>query len=93
MTNDSQYIQIVEEGNRLHSNIIKEVQEGERKMRAFCGMLPEDRLVKPPAPPELDLNACYIEPSTGAKLTHGHSKNLLWRYVNVLVCDTLTLTM
>ena len=87
---DSEYITMVERGNASHGSKIREVQEGEKAMRAFCEALPQDRLLQKY---DFDIPAAektyrsYTEPNTGAKLTYYSSLIVLTQYVAALPTD------
>ena len=90
----SEYIVLVEKGSGLHRSKIREVQEGEKAMRAFCEALPQDRLLQSY---DFDIPAVektyrsYTEPSTGAKLTYYSSLIVLAQYVAALPTDHETI--
>ena len=82
---------MVEVGNGEHRHKIREVKSSEETMREFCQRLPADRHLKPP---EVAVSSAlddkfYIEPETGAKLTHSAALGLIWRYAGALVTATL----
>ena len=90
---ESEYITMIERGSGLHGSKIREVQEGEKAMRAFCEALPQDRLLQKY---DFDIPAAektyrsFTEPSTGAKLTYYSSLIVLTQYISALPTDQET---
>jgi endoribonuclease Dicer len=87
---NSRYVHMLEEGNREHAAIVKEVRKNEGIMRQFCQSLPADRIL---TGNDLDMDyflqkerqhRVYTEPSTGAKLTYKKSLAILANFVNSL---------
>ena len=74
---ESKYIHMLEENNMNHILALREVQQQERLVRAFCQNQPPDRLLEE-LDADLDMELLkygvgdkYTEPSTGAKLLFG----------------------
>lgn len=74
---ESKYIHMLEENNMNHILALKDVQQQERVMRAFCQNQPPDRLLEE-LDADLDIELLkygvgdkYTEQSTGAKLLFG----------------------
>jgi endoribonuclease Dicer len=87
---DSKFYQMVETGNYIHQQIVDEVQDHEVKMRKFCSMLPEDRLITG-CDYDIDYHLAkershriYKVPSTGALLTYKSSIAVLANFVSSL---------
>ena len=90
----SRYVHMLERGNLVHMQLLRDVQDGERVMRAFCESQPQDRLLQGN---ECDLGGqlerergyrWYKEPSTGAKLTYGSALVQLAHFVASVSRDT-----
>lgn len=88
---NSKYIHMVEEGNKMHFQAVEDVRLGEQVMRQFCEALPADRLLQGE---DFDLEAAllkeklyrkYVEPTTGATLTYATSLVVLAHFVGCLV--------
>ncbi|KAI0541575.1 hypothetical protein GGR58DRAFT_510891 [Xylaria digitata] len=86
----SRFYQMIEIGNLAHRQLVAEIQEHENKLRDFCNMLPEDRLIT-----GCDYNIeyhlsketthrVYKVPSTGAMLTYKGSVTILATFVSSL---------
>ncbi|KAI0418610.1 hypothetical protein F5X98DRAFT_113883 [Xylaria grammica] len=97
---DSRFYQMIEAGNLAHRQLIADIQDHENKLRDFCTMLPEDRLI---TGYDYDIDyhlskerthRVYRVPSTGAMLTYKGSIVVLARFVSSLphpadvLCDT-----
>ncbi|KAJ3574695.1 hypothetical protein NPX13_g4287 [Xylaria arbuscula] len=87
---DSKFYQMTEIGNLMHQQLITEIQDHEVKLRDFCNMLPEDRLI---AGCDYDIDyhlskerkhRVYKVPSTGATLTYKVSIAVLAKFVSSL---------
>ncbi|KAI1274314.1 hypothetical protein F5Y07DRAFT_220865 [Xylaria sp. FL0933] len=87
---DSKFYQMIESGNFAHRQLITEIQDHEAKLRNFCDMLPEDRLI---TGCDYDIeyhlskersHRVYKVPSTGAKLTYKGSITVLANFVSSL---------
>ncbi|RPA90243.1 hypothetical protein L873DRAFT_1718671 [Choiromyces venosus 120613-1] len=85
----SKYIHMLESGNRSHIEILSDVRNSEKIMRAFCCSLPADRILDFSGTPESSVpgnieELHHIEPSTGAKLTMTSSMAILSCYAHRL---------
>ena len=86
---NSTFIHMRENGNSIHQEMIQEARYYERRMRAFCQSLPEDRRLVGNEDTLEELMSkeknlpVYIEPSTGAKLTFSNALGLLANFVSV----------
>ncbi|KAH8164584.1 hypothetical protein CIB48_g3661 [Xylaria polymorpha] len=87
---NSKFYQMVECGNYAHRQLLAEIQDHENKLRDFCKMLPEDRLI---AGCDYDIDyhlskernhRIYKVPSTGALLTYKGSIAILANFVSSL---------
>ena len=87
---NSEYVHMIDKDNKTHLQALEEVRGGEKLMREFCQALPADRLLQGN---EADLDSTlskqrnmrrYVEPSTGATLTHDSSLVILARFVSCL---------
>ncbi|KAI1300586.1 hypothetical protein F5Y03DRAFT_363829 [Xylaria venustula] len=87
---DSEFYQMIETGNFAHRQLIAEIQDHETKLRDFCNMLPEDRLI---TGCDYDIeyhlskersHRVYQVPSTGATLTYKGSIAVLATFVSTL---------
>ncbi|KAI0432759.1 hypothetical protein F5Y09DRAFT_353064 [Xylaria sp. FL1042] len=87
---NSKFYQMIETGNLAHRQLIAEIQDHEAKLREFCDMLPEDRLI---TGCDYDIeyhlskersHRVYKVPSTGAKLTYKSSVTVLANFVSSL---------
>lgn len=83
---NSIYATMIEMSNEEHKERIRDVQEAERLMQAFCKSLPADRILNGNGH-DMDVTLkkeekkrIYTIPSSGAKLTYGHAINVLERY-------------
>ena len=83
---NSIYATMIEMNNEEHKGRLREVQEAERLMQAFCRSLPADRILNGNGH-DMDVTLkkeekkrIYTVPSSGAKLTYGHVINVLDRY-------------
>lgn len=86
----SKFYQMVEIGNYAHRQLVAEIQDHENKLREFCKMLPEDRLI---TGCDYDIeyhlskersHRTYKVPSTGALLTYRSSNAVLANFVSSL---------
>ena len=87
---DSKFYQMIETGNLMHRQVIAEIQDHEIKLRDFCNMLPEDRLISG-CDYDIDYHLSkerkhrvYKVPSTGATLTYKVSIAVLAKFVSSL---------
>ena len=86
---DSKFIHMSEKGNTVHQDSIRDARYYEERMRAFCQSLPEDRRLMANDDDLEELMSTekplpfYIEPSTGAKLTHMNALAYLANFVSV----------
>lgn len=88
----SQYVHMLEAGNRAHLQKLSEIRRAEERTRTFCGALPADRLLQGNGfEPDFDSAVAkekthrrYIEPTTGATLTYGSSLIFLAHFVSSL---------
>lgn len=87
---DSKFYQMVEIGNYAHRQLVADIQDHENKVREFCKMLPEDRLI---TGCDYDIeyhlskersHRVYKVPSTGAVLTYKSSIAVLASFVSSL---------
>lgn len=87
---DSKFYQMVEMGNYAHRRLVDEIQDHENKLREFCSILPEDRLI---TGCDYDIeyhlskertHRIYKVPSTGAVLTYRSSIAVLANFVSSL---------
>ncbi|KAI0508772.1 hypothetical protein F5B22DRAFT_383299 [Xylaria bambusicola] len=87
---NSKFYQMIQTGNLVHRQLITEIQDHEVKLRDFCNMLPEDRLI---AGCDYDIDyhlskerkqRMYKVESTGAILTYKMSIPLLAKFVSSL---------
>ncbi|KAI1108951.1 hypothetical protein F5Y14DRAFT_55076 [Nemania sp. NC0429] len=87
---DSKFYQMVEIGNYAHRRLVADVQDHENKLREFCKLLPEDRLI---TGCDYDIeyhlskersHRIYKVPSTGATLTYRSSITVLASFVSSL---------
>ncbi|KAH0547715.1 hypothetical protein FGG08_000205 [Glutinoglossum americanum] len=79
---------MIEKGNGVHVESVRDVRTSEDKMRRFCESLPADRLLQGN---DHDLDGLYdsmqrsfTDPETGAKLTYGSSLAVLSHFVSCL---------
>ena len=86
----SQYIHMIEEGNKIHIQALGEVRQGEHRMKQFCEALPADRLLQG-NDTDLDITLSkekklrkYVDPSTGATLNYHSSLAILAHFVGCL---------
>ncbi|KAI9742680.1 MAG: Dicer-like protein 1 [Claussenomyces sp. TS43310] len=84
---NSKYVHMIEDGNRAHMAIVKEVRKNEGILREFCKSLPADRLL---AGNDYDMDyflakerkhRIHTEPETGAKLNYRLSLMVLANFV------------
>lgn len=91
---NSTFIHMLEDGNLIHENMIKEVRYAEMAMRRFCDSLPEDRKLQGNQDAlelllEKEKNIrTYTDQSTGAKLTYGNALNILATFVSAIPTDS-----
>ncbi|KAI9732109.1 MAG: Dicer-like protein 1 [Cirrosporium novae-zelandiae] len=87
---NSKYVHMIEQGNRYHLEVLKEVRGSEQIMRDFCTSLPEDRRLKGN---DFDLEEAskdgtrlrvFTEPKTGAKLTYWSSLAVIAHFASSL---------
>lgn len=86
----STYVHFCEVNNLEHTQILNEVRQAETYMRKFCETLPEDRLLnslEDCLQPDDGPDKVYIEPGTGAKLTHSSAMQMISHYVANLPND------
>lgn len=85
---NSQYVHLMEKGNDAQSTLIFEVRSNAAKLKDFCKLLPEDRVLTGNSN-NLDYYLAneratlrtYVEPSTKAKLTYPMSLSTLANFV------------
>jgi endoribonuclease Dicer len=83
---------MVEHGNALHEQIIRDAQKAARKMQEFCKQQPEDRLLKGDCDDadeellqQLDSEEYkFVHPNTGATLTYNSALVVLAHFCSVL---------
>jgi len=88
----SKFIHMVEHGNALHDQIIRDAQKAARKMQEFCKQQPEDRLLKGDSDDadeklrrQLDEKEYkFVHPNTGATLTYNSALVVLAHFCAVL---------
>ncbi|KAI0097378.1 hypothetical protein GGR51DRAFT_553131 [Nemania sp. FL0031] len=87
---DSKFYQMIEVRNQAHRQLVTEIRDHENKLREFCNMLPEDRLITGcdyDIEYHLSKERChriYKVPSTGAVLTYNVSIVVLASFVSSL---------
>ncbi|KAI8628167.1 hypothetical protein F5Y19DRAFT_486201 [Xylariaceae sp. FL1651] len=87
---NSSFYQMIEVGNYAHRQTVSAVQDHEARLREFCSMLPEDRLITG-CDYDIDYHLSkekshrvYKVPSTGAVLTYKVSLVVLANFVSLL---------
>lgn len=87
----SKFINMVEEGNMQHENILQRAIRDANALRRFCSVLPEDRKVQDfvfdtatALECEMASEKVYEAPSTGARLTYANSLDVLARFTSSL---------
>jgi endoribonuclease Dicer len=87
---NSRYIHMIEQNNRIHEAIIRDVFEAEAVLRKFCQTLPEERLIRGC---DFDMEhvlarekhqRSWSDPKTGAKLNYKISLTILANFVAAL---------
>ena len=87
----SQYVHMVEDNNKIHYQAVADVRLGEQVMRQFCEALPADRLLQgedyklESALTKEQLHRKYVDPDTGATLTYATSLVVLSHFIGCLV--------
>ncbi|KAI9770580.1 MAG: Dicer-like protein 1 [Geoglossum simile] len=85
---NSRYVHMIERGNRVHIQNLRDVRASEGKMRQFCESLPTDRLLQGNDYDPGDLSdlmqISLTDLDTGAKLTYGSSLAILSHFVSCL---------
>lgn len=91
---NSTFIHMLEKGNTIHENLLKEVRWQEMAMRQFCDSLPEDRKLQGNCDAlelllEKEKNIrTYVDKETGAKLTYGNALSTLAKFVSAIPTDS-----
>lgn len=91
---NSKFLHMIEYGNSIHSNLMREVRYQEIAMRQLCQALPKDRKL---VGNQDSLDALmskekflriYTDPATGAKLTYGNALVCLANFVSSIPSET-----
>ncbi|KAL9579266.1 MAG: hypothetical protein Q9203_006771, partial [Teloschistes exilis] len=87
---NSKYVHMVEEGNPIHMQAVRDVRKGEDVLRLFCEALPADRLLQghdanlEDALIKEKLLRNFVDSASGAKLTYASSLVVLSHFVSCL---------
>jgi endoribonuclease Dicer len=85
---NSNFIELVEEGNYIHRATIVDVRKDAEKMRGWCNCLPDRRLQGYDADFDLadkSVGEIFTHPDTGARLTYPNSLTILSLFSSSLV--------
>ncbi|KAM0713166.1 hypothetical protein Q7P35_000618 [Cladosporium inversicolor] len=91
---NSRFVHMVERGNSIQDQTVRNVREQEETMKRFCQALPEDRCI---TGNEDALDAImdkekglkvFVDKTTGAKLTYGNALVILANFVTVIPTDS-----